>query len=200
MELDLDALAASCNTCWIRSNIPGQNLSKEMAARVFLRAFQISKLLGLGTKYVHAYFTLSQNEEREEEFMSAEAIARRRERAYKRYEIFRDMGLEEKQLAGKKHLGGYSGWRYFDHLGDIDRVVGRIRENWRIWFYQHRVEKVYGKELWGQLKDKIDWQETERKEKNNEIQNIRAIRKTQNTSASKIYSRYRVCLSWLIKK
>ncbi|MCM8780297.1 MAG: ribose-phosphate pyrophosphokinase-like domain-containing protein, partial [Candidatus Omnitrophica bacterium] len=159
--LDLDSLAASIHTCWLTVEpvARGQGLAKEFAARIYLRAQEISQLLGLNTQYAHAYYTLSESEEREDD--AGGINYKRIKEIYTR--VYESLGLNSRPLAGKEHLntGAYR-QRYNDHLMPLEECVKNIRRNWRDWFYRERFEKVFGKGSGFVESEGIVWEEAKR--------------------------------------
>ncbi|MGE5197589.1 MAG: selenide, water dikinase SelD, partial [Deltaproteobacteria bacterium] len=160
--LDLDAIAASIHTCRFKSYAGGQYIAQEMAARIYLRAYEISALLNLGTKYAHAFYTLSLSEERE-----AELGGINYSRVERLYRIFTRLGLKRQALAGKEHLNGLYG-RYNDHLALLEDTVNYCRNNWREWFYKNRFEKMFKEGSWDKVYPGIDWQKAEEERSKND--------------------------------
>ncbi|MDD5566276.1 MAG: aminotransferase class III-fold pyridoxal phosphate-dependent enzyme, partial [Candidatus Omnitrophica bacterium] len=167
--MNIDNLAASCNTCWLKAAIQGQRLGREMAARAFLAAQEISAILGLNTRFAHAYFTLSFTEEEEQDNLSPTILAQKNQRRYRRFSMFREMGLVERKLQGKDHLNGYYD-RYFDHLGNLSDVAATIIRNWRQWFYLDRASK-HLTDVERKILERIDWDSIEAWQRVNERDN-----------------------------
>ncbi|MBI3991171.1 MAG: hypothetical protein HY350_03370, partial [Candidatus Omnitrophica bacterium] len=152
-EVDLDGLAASSNTCYLKSHVQGQRLGEEFMARIYMRAYEISQILGLNTKFAHAYFTLSNTEEREADNASVKywqwILEDRPEVA-----MVRRLGLRREELKGKAYLKGYY-QRYNDRLLELDTLIANLRGDWKELFYRERLKTLGADELF----DYIDWEE-----------------------------------------
>jgi len=167
--IDIDSTAASIHTCWFKSHFPGQRIGKEMAARMYIRSYEISQLFGLNTQYAHAFYWLSPMEEAELDYSSRNT----REEMHEQYTIFRELGLEEKVLKGKDHIMGYSGYRYYDHIVPLEEVVNNAKAHWQEWYYRDRV----GTQAWDRLKNEINWHEVQRYKAENDRLALRSIYK-----------------------
>ncbi|MFA5287593.1 MAG: HAD family hydrolase, partial [Candidatus Omnitrophota bacterium] len=140
--LYLDKNAASIMTCWFKSYQPNQKLGLEFAARVYLRASQMSGWLNFGTKFAHAYFFLSQNEERELDYCSPIALNRRQENRKHMFSIFKKLGMrkEENPDINRMVLSGPYGDMENEHVALLQSVVEFAQANWFEWYYVKRIE------------------------------------------------------------
>jgi hypothetical protein len=153
-SFDLNPEAASIHTCFFKSFREGQKIGQELAARIYWKAYEISQVLGLNTKFAHAYYTLSENEKREYD-AGAGIDMKRKEREYA---PFRKLGLSRQSFNGKLHLGNpVSEGRYFDHLAPLDEMVRTIGTNWGEMFYRDRFRSLASDEETDRRMAETDW-------------------------------------------
>ncbi|MDD5060362.1 MAG: methyltransferase domain-containing protein, partial [Candidatus Omnitrophica bacterium] len=152
-QINIDQKTASIHTCYFKSFRPGQKLAQEFAARLYIRAFQISRVLGFETKYAHAFYTLSEIEERDLEELGIAGYKEFWAKQEENYAIFRHLGLEPGKL-----MPPFSGC-YSEHVAPLDEVVAGARANWKKWFYENRVKAIGSETAWKQIDSTINWLE-----------------------------------------
>jgi len=181
-NISLTGNLASIHTCGFKcTKYLRQKLSQEFAARTFKRAYEISKLLGMGELWANSYFSMTYTEMLRDDSMPDSESVIYGEPAKEMNAIFEHLGLKSAHLLREelpqavveqlsKSRKAYNGNRFNDHLMRLEDCVLLATANWKKWFYEERIKAVYGKAAWKNLDNKIDWEEVEKQRKINDLE------------------------------
>lgn len=142
-EIILKPTIATIMTCHLKVedfNLRGQRLGPEFAARAYMRAYELAKIIGWNPIYAHAYTYYTEREVNEGRRNSPPALGEsllRMGMRVKTYEHIKTpidpLDIDMKLLdASCSYPGSY---HYYDNLDDL---YNRCLENWTQWFYADR--------------------------------------------------------------
>lgn len=140
-NLLLTRTVASVMTCWFHSHTSGQKLGREFAARTYMRAHEISRMIGWDPLYAHAYYFLTENElSGGFDYSNTDLPV---------YESFRHIGLR-RDFSPPAHLPWFGihssastgSGNLNEHGAFLRDVYNNCLQSWKGWFYslRHRGE------------------------------------------------------------